>query len=406
VPPRSTEPRRRSVLIIAVACAGLVVTAVLSIVLLTRNVGGDAQVGVGARHSASGADDGPRIGIDIRRFGAVCDGRHDDRSALEDAVEAAMENGGGIVAVPPGRCRILATAKDPFVRLGDNVSLVGAGASRSFLELDADEGDSYRELLRTDGSNISISDLTLTRAGGVYSVMVRIQEGRNISFRQIRVDGRRSDFSEGTVHGLTVADEGAIENVVLQNIEVRDVQYGFLQTNKAETELSGVLVDRSVFEGNSAEDLSFNSPNGEMTAVTVQNSRFTGGGGFAVSLANVHGAVLRGNTFDGYAKEFVHIEDRSSDVQVIDNTFSGKKPSKDEWYSYVMVINGSTDVTIANNRFEITDWDERFRCVYVGPGGSDFPAPTEISLVDNEVDAHGAVTLVDAYGGAGVRVHE
>ncbi|MGY1886111.1 glycosyl hydrolase family 28-related protein [Blastococcus sp. SYSU DS0753] len=391
---------------VVAACAGLVAVAVLSVVLFTRIVDGeDAGPAVGATDVASRTDDGAPPGTDIRDFGAVCDGRHDDRSALQDAVRAAADSGGGVVVVPPGRCRIVATSEDAFVRLGDDVTLVGAGASRSFLELDADD-DGYRELLRTDGSNISVSDLTLTRAGGVYGVLVRIEEGRNISLRQLRIDGRRRDFPGSTVHGLTVADRGSIENVLLQNIEVRDVQYGFLQTNQAETELTGVMVDRSVFEGNSAEDLSFNAPNGDMTAVTVQNSRFTGGGGFAVSLANVHGAVLRGNTFDGYAKEFVHIEDRSSEVQVVDNTFSGKQRNTDEWYSYVMVINASTDVTIASNRFEITEWDERFRCVYVGPGGSGFPAPTEISIVDNEVDAHGAVTLVDTYGGADVTVHE
>jgi hypothetical protein len=141
-----------------------------------------------------------------------------------------------------------------------------------------------------------------------------------------------------------------------------------------------------------------------MTGVTVRDSRFSGGGGFAVSFAHVRGAVVERNDLTGYAEEFVHIEDRSRDVLVTDNTFSDPQDNRHEWYSYVLVINASTRITISGNRFEIGNWDRRFRCIYVGPGGSAFEAPTQVSITQNRADVRGPVPLVDTYGDAGVSV--
>lgn len=66
-------------------------------------------------------------------FGAVGDGVTDDKAALQSAIDAAAAAGGGTVLVPPGTYRIAAGG----LKLPSNVSLQGAGGTKSCLRPDA-----------------------------------------------------------------------------------------------------------------------------------------------------------------------------------------------------------------------------------------------------------------------------
>jgi hypothetical protein len=86
---------------------------------------------VGRAGLRAGARDlpAPQRTLDVRDFGARGDGVTDDAPALNRALAAAGEQGGGAVLVPPGRYAV-----DGVVRIGDNgVVLRGAGSDRTTL---------------------------------------------------------------------------------------------------------------------------------------------------------------------------------------------------------------------------------------------------------------------------------
>ena len=61
--------------------------------------------------------------FNVRAFGAVGDGVHDDTAAIQAAIDAASAGLGGVVYLPPGGYRTSA----PLTLPTDSISLVGAG---------------------------------------------------------------------------------------------------------------------------------------------------------------------------------------------------------------------------------------------------------------------------------------
>ena len=352
-------------------------------------------------------DDGPKREeptFRLEDFGAVCDGRHDDRPALQAAAQAAARMGGGAVAVPRGSCRIVATAARPTVALGSRVTLAGAGPRASSLLLDTDEPSAYRELLRTAGDDIAVTDLTLTSTAGIYGVFVQIDAGRGLNLADVVIDGPGLQSGQTPLHGLSLPIEGVLQDVRIHGVTIRGVEYGLFQRNESTATVTGFTVVDSTFTDNHADDLSFNAPKGIMRNVLVQNSDFSGGGGFGISLANVQDVVLRGNRLRDKAKEFVHIEDRSSDVLIEGNIFSGNGPNTQDWYSFVLVINGSDQIDITGNTFRTSPAATPFQCVYVSPGGDGRPAPQDVTVRNNEADLTENTVLVSSYGDSDVVV--
>jgi hypothetical protein len=298
----------------------------------------------------------------------------------------------------------VATAEHPYVEVGSNVTVLGAGIDQTSLLLATDAPESYRELLRLRGSGITVSGLTMEQGGPVYGVMTRIDASDNLAVYDVRIQGYWEEYPDSTLHGIMLAEEGTVEHVLLERLQVSGVQYGLLQTSEAKTVVRQLTVDHSVFHDNAADDLGLNSPNGSMSAIAVRNSSFADGHGFAVALANVSHAVIQDNDIRGYTKEFVHIEDGSKDVKIANNSFSGNGTNSNDWYSFVFVISGSRGVTIEGNRFTTEPSPYRFRCIYVGPGGDGYAVPTGITVGRNDAVLAGNSTLIDVYGDAGVTV--
>ncbi|MFE4828394.1 glycosyl hydrolase family 28-related protein [Streptomyces sp. NPDC056672] len=86
---------------------------------------------VGKAGRRAGADRFPRhrVVADVRAYGAKGDGSVDDAPAINRALAAAGERGGGTVTIPPGTYRI-----DDAIRIGhSDVVLRGAGSGRTKL---------------------------------------------------------------------------------------------------------------------------------------------------------------------------------------------------------------------------------------------------------------------------------
>lgn len=335
--------------------------------------------------------------IDVRDFGAVLDGVTDNRTALSRAL--ASTKSGTTVTIPAGACRIVATSGSSLT-LPAGITLAGAGAGRTRLVLDTDESGAYRELLRLAGDGSTVRNLTLTATPQASGVLLRVAAS-NATVKNATLDGQRTTTAP-YLHGLMLPDSGAVKNLRMTAVTVQRLTYGLLQSSASTATVAGVTVDRCSFRDNLADDLEFNAPNGDMSGVTVQRSHFRDTGGFGIGLANVQGAQIVGNYIQGCRQESLHIEDRTSGVQVSGNTFWRNQPNPADWYSFVFVMNASTGVEVVGNTFRATHQPQPFRCVYVGPGG-DYPAPSGVRVADNIADLPCAcTTLLDVYGGVDV----
>jgi hypothetical protein len=346
----------------------------------------------------------PSRTFDLADYGGTCDGQHDNRVPLENAVRAAAVAGGGIVRLPAGTCRVVATTANQYSWLGSHMHLAGAGSDRTSLVLDTDDPTQYRELVHTEGSDITVSDLTLTAGPQVYGVLLKTAPGSDVTVKDVVLDGPGGSGGPLRLQGIMLPSEGRLENLHLDGLTVRGLAYGLLQQSESTATVTRVTVERSTFTGNQADDLSFNAPIGDMTAITVRNNSFTGGNGFSVSLANVHGARIEDNEFRGYAQEFVHIEDRSSDIQITRNAFSGNVLNHQDWYSFVWIGSRSTTVQISDNTFRTSPATYPFQCISVGPGGTNYQAPRNITVHGNHAVLAPNTVLITVYGGAEVIV--
>ncbi len=106
----------------------------------------------------------------------VCDGSHDDTPAIRAAIDLAASTGGGVVRLPPGRCRM-----HNGLELKSRVVVMGAGKNATELV--------YESNYPVYGANIDLSgigDLTLTNAGtAIEGSMLR--DSTRVFIRNLRV---------------------------------------------------------------------------------------------------------------------------------------------------------------------------------------------------------------------------
>jgi hypothetical protein len=399
---RSPLAAWRAARLLAVCAVALLLTA------CTGNGGSEASPSQPATATPPQSSSPPALPsgptFDMRAYGATCDGTHDDSAALRAAAGAARQAGGGIIAVPAGTCRIVATGSAAASPLPAGTMLAGAGADSSTLLLDTNDPRSYRAMLHTDGDDVAIQDVTIRSVDAITAVLVQVGTGQDVTLQRVVLQGP-ADPGSSTVHGLLLPGSGTLTGLGLFDVTMRQLDYGLFQQNASTARVTGITVENSTFDRTRAENLSFNAPNGTMRDVTVQDSTFTGGNSFAVSLANVQNATVANNTLSGFAAEFVHVEDESADIRITGNEFSGNVTVPQDWYSFVFVISGSRDVQITDNTFRTSPAEHPFQCVYVGPGG-DAPAPEAVVVSDNSAELAENTRLISVNGGADVSVEK
>lgn len=101
---------------------------------------------------------------------ALCDGTSDDKEPIEAAVKQAVKDGGGVVLLPAGTCRLAGT-----VDLASKVILRGAGQDRTILRYEANVP------LYAEGFDlVGVQDLQLLNAGPVQEGMVWQKNTRSV----------------------------------------------------------------------------------------------------------------------------------------------------------------------------------------------------------------------------------
>jgi parallel beta-helix repeat protein len=306
-------------------------------------------------------------------FGAVGDGVANDRAAIQAAVDAAAQAGGGIVYLPEG---VYGIGNDGLnktyagIQLADGVTLKGAGMGVSTLKV-------------LDGTNISITGVVRTPFNTPTS---------QVTMEDFTIDGNRAGNASGKVDGIFVGTApGSTQqdsDIVIRRVEVMNASgYGFdphEQTIRLTIEdsvahhngLDGFTLDYlidSTIQNNVAYA---NDRHGFNIVTTTQNTDLTGNvafdnGGNGITIqrgselipspfdVTITGGEVYGNTLAGVLVKYSHdvvidgvnIHDNgregvkidgSDNVSVVNSTISNNSQAGSDLYSEIYVAH-STD---------------------------------------------------------------
>jgi hypothetical protein len=361
--------------------------------------------------TASAAD----IAVNLGSYGALCDGVHDDRPALEAAIADVQAAGGGTITVPSGTCRIIQTASTIFTPISGPVTILGASPDAT-LSLDSDVVGDYRELFRVLGDNIVLKDLKLTRSRDVFTVLLKVFGSSGFTLDNVVIDGRQ-DVIGGADFDAIQLSGGAGETISDLHIDgttIKNATFGLFQANDTRGTVDGVTVDHSTFTGNFGDDLEFNAPESSMSNITVTNSSFTNNkftdpsvaNGIGVGFANVQTAKVQNNDFSGYTYDPVHIEDRSSHITVDNNRFANSFTAELDFASMIFIVDNSHYISVTNNTFDTSANTNAVACVYASSGGSPAGPPSDITITGNTFKLRPNTTDFANYGATNITMSD
>ncbi len=328
--------------------------------------------------------------VHVTDFGAQCNGRHDDKRALEAALSAVHAHGGGTVLIPVGACRVVQTGASSSTALRGPVTIKGVAAAAT-ISLDRDVPDSFRELFKVTGREVTVSTIRLVRASAGLAVLLDIYGSHGFRMDNVVLDGRQNTIG-GDGEGIELSGDAGevISDVKITNATITNCAYGLFQASPTLVTVHNVSVDHATFVGNHDDDLEFNAPSSTMTAIRVTHSTFrdntytdpSADAGFGVGLAHVRDALLRNNSFNGYRYDPVHIEDRSGHITVDGNTFKNSFTAPLNYASHVFIVDNSHVIKITGNTFDTRGATNDIAAVYTSAGGGT-AAPSDITITGN-----------------------
>jgi hypothetical protein len=310
----------------------------------------------------------PRLGaspvVNVRDLGATGDGTTDDGDAIRRGMDQ-VNRSGGTLFFPAGTYYYRATGP---LRPAAGVTLAGAPGA-STITFDSPASDDFVDFCVVDAAGVTLDGLIVRRAAEFPAVLLDLGAAQSFSFTRGALLGDTDALPGADCHGVKFPDEGTAGPITIADSTFATLTYGLLQANASTAVVSDVAVQRCSFTRNANTDLEFNSPYGSIRQVRVEDCAFSDNDseGFGVGLAHVAGAEVRGNTFDRYALEALHIEDYSTDVTVQNNTFTSCGLRD---HSHVQIISGSQRVSVVENTFHATDNTRPIYVVNALPGGT------------------------------------
>lgn len=254
--------------------------------------------------------------FNVKNYGAKGNGIADDRVAIQKALDAAANAGGGEVYIPTGIYTIGTGGEKPTyagLQIRDNVTVYGDGMGQTVIKV-------------KDGST-----------GGMTGIMRTPYKGstENVTVRDLTLDGNRDHVTgkyDGWFNGYAPGEVGKDTNINLIRMEIKDCSgYGFDPHEQTEdmlikdsvshgNGLDGFVADfmfNGKFEGNLAYDNDrhgFNVVTSTYNFQLIDNiARDNRGGGFVVQrgtddIPSPHDILIQGGKSYGNALEGVLIK--------------------------------------------------------------------------------------------------
>ena len=168
-------------------------------------------------------DSGGQV-YNVKVFGAQGDGGHDDREAIQTAVDRAEAGGGGIVYLPHGTYLI-----STDVQLKSNVSLVGAGRAASIIKPRPGFVSSL-EALVTVGPGVvdcRISGLTIDANNVRRTSLIRMNGAERVVVEDVALLNWARD-GEQQCRGVFILSSGGSPDRPSRDVVIRDF---YMKTN-------------------------------------------------------------------------------------------------------------------------------------------------------------------------------
>ena len=288
-------------------------------------------------------------------YGARGDGHSDDTAAIQRALDAAYQAGGGIVQIPAGTFIVRGT-DDPShgaLQIRSNTELAGAGMGSTVIKLADDWSGKISGVIRTPPSgeaehDIAIRDLTVDgnkahAQGDVDGIMTGYLPGspkfdNNILIERVEVENvSRIGFNpHEQTHNLTIRDSVSHDNgwdgfeadYVSQAVYENDTAYGNGRHGfNVVTHSSDVVLRNDTSYGNGVDGIVVQRGS-EDTAYTarvlVEGNDVYGNGGNGIELKRVDDSQVLGNRVHDNGLDGIHIEASNRNVidgnQIADNS--------------------------------------------------------------------------------------
>jgi len=324
-------------------------------------------------------------------YGGVTGGVTNNATALASA-------SGNRVYFPPGTYRLTSSA---VISLAAGTHWFAAPGTVT-ISFDG----TATEVFRTNGNNIVLEGINVTRNADVATILMDVRGGfNNLHMRHCVLDGKRDTLTVNFCHAFRIG-ESNFDTFHVEKSKITRNTYGLFMNTAATATVTDVVFERCTFANNYQSDLEFNAPNpaAVLSSVWVKkcvfkdNQKTTSGGGFGVGFANVFKGRVVDCDFTNYFNEAVHVEDESEHIKVRGNTMAacGKNQG-----SYIQVISNSFDVVISENTCDARTNTNGTAIPIINvlqggtgttPGGRTPTPPKEVKIVKNTVYGSTATT--------------
>ena len=236
------------------------------------------------------------VTINAQDFGAVGDGATNDTAAVQAALDAAYNAGGGSVYLPSGVYLVTGQSDYPTggtLQIRDNVEFYGDGMGTSVIKL-------------ADGWNGSVTGMLRTP----YA-----QENSNIFVHDLTLDGNRAHTTgkvDGWFNGYAPGQSGQDSNITLQRVEIMNMSgYGF----DPHEQTVNLTIRDSIAHGNGLDGFVADFILGDSVYennVAYGNDRH----GFNI-VTSTEGITLRGNVAYDNGSSGIVIQRGSEDIPIV-----------------------------------------------------------------------------------------
>jgi hypothetical protein len=268
--------------------------------------------------------------INVKDFGAVGDGVADDRTALTNAIAT-----GKPVYLPPGTYKIEYNVTNCFTLPANTIIYGDGNEATKLLFVASGAAIPYSELFKTAGENITIKDITIETTEVLTQQIVAIRCVNSfVTLKNVKVNGNVTDNGVATnsiVYAFAVSNSGTQNDIKFDGCQFCNLAFVFLKTNASTAINKRLSFLNCDFYQNYGEDISLNSPNGEISEFFVIGNNFYNPNNLlndkiAIGTASCNNGIIDSNIISG---EYgisqlgaIHIEENSQFITVTNNSIA------------------------------------------------------------------------------------